>query len=100
MTSEILQIYDITGKLLQYEFDTKSTKYFPSDISLELPFGDEERRLGGGGFGEVYKMKGVIKTSKQDMVSEIKPLSRLLADCVGQRNPFCDEGYRHRGPRF
>ena len=73
-TFEMLQIYDATGKLLQYEFDTNSTKYYLSGASLELSFGDEERRLVGGGFSEVYKMKGVIKTSKQDMLSEIKLL--------------------------
>ena len=72
MTSEILQIYDINGKLLPYEFNAMSTNEFPSDVSLQLPFGDEEKRIGGGGFGEVYKMKGVIKTSEQDMVNEIK----------------------------
>ncbi|MCJ1466441.1 hypothetical protein MMC07_005060 [Pseudocyphellaria aurata] len=84
MTSEILQIYDTFDKLLPYEFDTMSTPHFPSDVSLELPFGDEERRIGGGSFGEVYKMKGVIKTSKQDIGKEI-PIAMKVID-IGDRD--------------
>ena len=84
--------------LIQFEFNTADTVEISSNIQLNLPRG-YENRLGGGSYGTIYKVAGIVKRNGTTEVWRPNPFQRLEADRTGHQ-PRNEGHTRYWEPRL